>query len=298
MSSSLAKALDDSPNLRLHKVFGSLAWAESVLWDSTGSPDAFARLLASCSSISLDRSKAQEHQDVALKLLNQAHAIGRKSIGDYQTLKQAVQLAMENEAYANGLANLCGIHYFLRRLDAFSLDDQSLSRVIDSLKLFDQTDLLSTHESTIDALNACLGQLEARYPGIKQYTNCAMLETNVGQEFGLGPDQFAALRSALPADGELYLDTLRCIAGCLQKNLDTTETLQEARRLYSDSALAEYWIPVSNFIWDLQNSMEFDDDDENVWDEEDIYDYEDGGHGIKHVAKKLSTSNISVGFAR
>ncbi|KAI8326503.1 hypothetical protein GQ54DRAFT_294745 [Martensiomyces pterosporus] len=312
MSSSLSRALADAPNLRLHRVFKSLGWAESMLWCSTGHPDAFAKLLASCSSISYDRSSAPEHQSVALHLLSDAESASRKTrapgSSSRQTLEKAVLLASSNEAYAGGLASLCGIYYFLRRLDVFELDDTSLGGLTDALRLDQSGEQVeqasATHKDALDSLNACLGRLETKYPGIKLYTNCAMLETNIGQEFGVGLEPFAVLRNALPGDGELYLATLRCIVDCLQRNLGTTQTLHEARRLYTGS-LDQYWVMASNFIWELQDGMSFGhelDDDEYLWEDEEFARFEDAGgyEGIdegKPAVKELRAADIPVGVA-
>ncbi|KAI9501886.1 hypothetical protein GGI25_000232 [Coemansia spiralis] len=238
-----------------HSVFRSLSWAEVVVWDATALPDAFASLLSHCSNIAHDREHVAEHQFAALATLDIFDSV--KSMYDADgpdVLRKAIQIAVADDGFANVFGSICDTYYFLRALDVFGLDNQSFDGIVALLKLdeHDDTAIPYTHSEIVALLNTYLHKLESKYPGIKQYATCVMLETNVEQEFGACRELLYAFRSELPADGDLYMNTLRCIADSMHENIDMEQLIERVRSLY-DGSLSEYWPSALNFIWELYN---------------------------------------------
>ncbi|KAJ1642007.1 hypothetical protein LPJ64_006099 [Coemansia asiatica] len=251
--------------LELQKVLKSLEWVDGVIWDLTGLPDAFVSLLMHCSEILRDAANAHAHLGAAFELLDIAEPAKSKYDAEGpDVLRSAIKLAVDDRVFASNLASLCDTYYFLRSLEIFSLDKQSFDKLVGLLKLDDAaledaSAYSHTHTEVIDSLNAYLGQLEAKYPGIKLFANCVMLEANIMQEFGTNFEQLFALRSILPQDGELYMATLRSVVDSLHENLDAAGMIANVRYLYED-AEPEYWEAVSNAIWELQNGPDADND--------------------------------------
>ncbi|KAJ2892058.1 hypothetical protein IWW38_003362 [Coemansia aciculifera] len=239
----------------MYKTFKSLEWVEGVVWDLTGLPDAFLGILLHCKSIAHDQENADAHQAAALELLSIADpAVSLFDANGPQVLRQAIGAAMANADFAATLAGMCDSYYFLRSLDVFALDEGSVGKLVDLLCLGgDQNDAAHTHADVARALDACLLQLESKYPGIRHYANCAMLEANIIQEFGTSYEHLYSLRSLLPPDGDLYVATLSCIVSCAQKNMACAEIIGEARALFAESP-AEHWACACDFICELQGS--------------------------------------------
>ncbi|KAJ1951180.1 hypothetical protein EC988_004119 [Linderina pennispora] len=243
----------------LYQAYKSLIWADQALWGATSAPDAFGHLLALSSGIAYAPAS---HRPAFVPALKQTLDISKQpATPERTTLERAWSQAAKDHTYAVGLANLCGTYYFLRRLTPFNLGDQDLGKLISALQFDDMA-----NDDTVDALDACLGQLEPMYPGIQLFVNFARLETNIMQECGLGLEPFDTLRGALPQDGELYFNTLQCIVGCLQKNAGITQMLSETRKLYADS-LIEFWSAASSLVWEINDAaaaayaQQFDDDE-------------------------------------
>ncbi|KAJ2604323.1 hypothetical protein H4R99_001881 [Coemansia sp. RSA 1722] len=249
----------------LQSVLKSLEWVDGVIWDLTGLPDAFVSLLMHCSEISRDTANARAHLAAACELIDIAEPAKSKYDADGpDVLRSAVELAVDDKAFASNLASLCDTYYFLRSLDAFSLDKQSFDKLVGLLKLDDTVPedasaYIHTHAEVVDSLNAYLGQLEAKYPGIKQFANCVMLQANIVQEFNTNFEPLFGLRSILPQDGELYMDTLRSVVDSLRQNMGAAEMISSARHLY-ENAEPGYWEAVSNAIWELHNGSDADND--------------------------------------
>ncbi|KAJ1802275.1 hypothetical protein LPJ75_006234, partial [Coemansia sp. RSA 2598] len=239
-------SLPETASLELQSVLKSLEWVDGVIWDLTGLPDAFVSLLMHCSEISRDAANARAHLTAAFELLDIAEPAKSKYDADGpDVLRSAIKLAVDDEAFASNLASLCDTYYFLRSLEIFSLDKQSFDKLVGLLKLDDTapgdaSTYIHTHTEVVDSLNAYLGQLEDKYPGIKLFANCVMLEANIVQEFGTNFEHLFGLRSILPQDGELYMATLRCVVDSLHRNMDAAEMIAQARHLYED-AEPEYW---------------------------------------------------------
>ncbi|KAJ2792070.1 RNA export factor gle2 [Coemansia linderi] len=208
-------ATADEPGIDIYKTFKSLEWTEGVVWDLTGLPDAFLGILMHCRGISNDHEYAKAHHAAALELLGVTNpAISLFDTNGPHVLGQAIKAAMDNAEFATTLAGVCDSYYFLRSLDVYDLDESSISELVDLLGLGDQGgDFECTHADISGALDACLSRLESKYPGIKRYANCVMLEANVTQEFGASYEHLYSLRSELPPDGDLYMATLSCIDG-------------------------------------------------------------------------------------
>ncbi|KAJ2394644.1 hypothetical protein GGI23_004609 [Coemansia sp. RSA 2559] len=242
-----------------HSVFKSLEWIEGVIWDVTGLPDAFASLLSECSAVSRDHDCASEHTAAALSILDVVEPA--KSMYDASgpdALKEALETAANDATHAAMIGNICDTYYFLRALDVFSLDSASFERIVALLHPNEQdgaSSIAYTHAEILAMLNTYLHKLEPEYPGIKQYANCIMLEANVEQEFGACHELLYAFRSELPADGELYMSTLRCIADCVHDNVGMNQLTERVHSLY-DGSLSEFWPAALNFIWELYNGSE------------------------------------------
>ncbi|KAJ1842211.1 hypothetical protein LPJ73_005871 [Coemansia sp. RSA 2703] len=261
----------------LQTVFKSLEWVDGVTFDLTGLPDAFVSLLTHCSEISRDKDNANARLVAAYELLDITEPAKSKYDADGpDVLRNAIMTAIDDSEFASLLASMCDTYYFLRSLDGFSLDEKSFSDIVKLLRL-DETaapnaeSTSETHATVIDSLNAYLDKLETRYPGIKQFANCVMLEANIAQEFGTGYEHLYNLRSELPSDGKLYVATLHSIVDSVQKNLDTAHMIAAARSLYQDEN-AEYWSVVCNTIWELQNGSDADHD--YIDDDNDDYYYD------------------------
>ncbi|KAJ2521911.1 hypothetical protein H4217_001087 [Coemansia sp. RSA 1939] len=248
-------SVDPSP----YGAFKSLEWIEGVVWDVTGLPDAFASLLSDCSAIARDRSHATQHVAAALEILDIVEPA--KSMYDPDgpdALKKAIDAAVVDPAYASMLGNICDTYYFLRALDVFGLDSKSFEGIVALLHPDEHDDTSSieyTHAEIVAMLNTYLNKLESEYPGIKQYANCIMLEANVVQEFGACHELLYAFRSELPTDGDLYMETLRCVVDCVQENLDMEQLTERTHALYEGS-LGEFWPAALNFIWELYNGSD------------------------------------------
>ncbi|KAJ2552095.1 hypothetical protein EV175_003445 [Coemansia sp. RSA 1933] len=251
--------MSSSTEPSLHSVFKSLEWIEGVVWDVTGLPDAFSSLLSECSAISRDHDHCSEHTASARAILDIVEPA--KSAFDASgpdALNEAIETAANNDAYATMVGNICDSYYFLRALDVFSLDSNSFEKIVALLHPNEQADaspVTYTHAEIVATLNAYLHKLESEYPGIKQYANCIMLEANVEQEFGACHELLYSLRSELPADGDLYMHTLRCIAECVQENVGMEQLTERAHSLYGGS-LGEFWPATLNFIWELYNGSD------------------------------------------
>ncbi|KAJ2490309.1 hypothetical protein IWW37_003266 [Coemansia sp. RSA 2050] len=256
-------ATADKPGVDVYKAFKSLEWAEGVVWDLTGLPDAFLGILLHCRGLYNDQENAKAHQAAVLELLGvTAPAISLFDTSGPQALKQAIKTAMTNAESASTLAGVCDSYYFLRSLDVFDLDESSISELVDLLRLDDQGGGFEcTHADISSALNACLGRLESKYPGIRHYANCVMLEANVAQEFGASYEHLYSLRSELPPDGDLYMATLSCIVACVQKNMTCEQMVAETCALF-DKSLPERWASACGIICELLCS---DHADESVY---------------------------------
>ncbi|KAJ1947686.1 hypothetical protein GGF37_000270 [Kickxella alabastrina] len=249
----------------LLSIFKSLEWVDDNIWDLTGLPDTFVNLLLYCGDICRDKANTQVHFMAASELLSIAdRPKSSYDIDGPAALKNAIKLATNDPVVASSLASLCDTYYFLRSLVIFELDEQSFTKLVELLKI-DGADgqdeaPACTHADVVNSLDAYLGQLEAQYPGIKVFANCAMLEANIAQEFGAGYKLLYGLRYELPADGELYMATLRCIVDSIRQNADVMEMIVNARCLYQ-GLLSEHWVAACNAIWELQNGHDSADQD-------------------------------------
>ncbi|KAJ2866417.1 RNA export factor gle2 [Coemansia aciculifera] len=249
------------PGVDVYKTFKSLEWIEGVVWDLTGLPDAFLGILLHCRGVFNDQENAVAHQAAALELLCITDpAVSLFDTNGPQVLKHAIEAARVNAKFAATLAGMCESYYFLRSLDVFELDESSINELVDLLCLGDhgESDAECTHADISSALDACLRQLEAKYPGINHYANCVMLEANVTQEFGTSYEHLHGLRSELPPDGDLYMATLSCIVACAQKNMACEQMIIEVRTLFAESS-SEHWACAFSFICELQSSDQVDD---------------------------------------
>ncbi|KAJ2797664.1 hypothetical protein H4S07_005890 [Coemansia furcata] len=256
-------ATADESGVDVYKTFKSLEWVEGVVWDLTGLPDAFLGILLHCRGVACDQANVVEHKTAALELLCIADpAVSLFDTNGPQVLKQAIEAAISNAEFAATLAGMCDSYYFLRSLDVFSLDESSVGELVELLSLDDRgEDSEPTHADISGALDACLCRLEIKYPGIRHYAKCVMLEANITQEFGTSYEHLYSLRSELPLDGDLYMATLSCIAACAQKNMTCEQMIIEAQALFTGSS-SEWWACACTFICEIQ-----DDDpvDHNVY---------------------------------
>ncbi|KAJ1950246.1 hypothetical protein FBU59_000768 [Linderina macrospora] len=279
----------------MHQVYKSLVWTDQVLLGTTGTPYAFESLMGMSSGLAYapieERPAFMGAFRVTLDLSEQPITPERT------TLESALYQATTDYNYAFSLSSLCRIYYFLRRLTPFNLDDQSLDKLISTL----QSDDLAGDDTT-DALDACLGQLEAEYPGIKLFVNFVRLEANIMQESRLSLEPFDTLRAALPQDGELYLKTLQCVADCLQRNAGITQMLNEVRKLYDDSSLAEFWPAASGLVWEINDAaaadiQQFDDDeDDGEFGDDEFGTIDDDG--AKSIAESFHTAEMPAGIVQ
>ncbi|KAJ2327042.1 hypothetical protein GGI00_004571 [Coemansia sp. RSA 2681] len=238
----------------MYSAFKSLEWIEGVVWDLTGLPDAFLGILVNCRGIAYDQENAVAYQAAALELVCIADpAVSLFDDNGPQVLRQAIKVAMVNTEFAATLAGMCDSYYFLRSLDAFGLDESSFGELVGLLCLGEDQDAACTHADISRALDACLLRLERKYPGIRHYANCVMLEANVTQEFGTSYEHLYSLRSDLPPDGNLYMATLSCIVSCAQKNKTSMQVVSEARALFAEGN-SKHWARACDFICELQSS--------------------------------------------
>ncbi|KAJ2724884.1 hypothetical protein GGI07_001633 [Coemansia sp. Benny D115] len=255
--------MSEAKSPSLQSVLRSLEWVDNVTWDLTGLPDAFLGLLSHCSDICRDRANIATHFNAANELLGITD--NTKSSYDAEgpdALKAAIRLSAEDTEFSANLASLCDTYYFLRSLDGFALDEQSFGKLVSLLRLEEpegegKSVAINTHQEVRDSLDAYLEELESEYPGIKQHVDRVMLEANIVQEFDADYEQLFSLRSKLPSDSTLYLDTLRCILEGAQKNMNGSQIISEAHRLYQDSN-SEYWSVACGAIWELEHGRDGD----------------------------------------
>ncbi|KAJ2469051.1 hypothetical protein GGI02_003511 [Coemansia sp. RSA 2322] len=281
LTPATAEAPDD---VDMFHMFKALEWTEDVLWDLTGLPDTFADILLHCKGIFYDEHNALAHQAVALELLGFTNSA--KSLFDANgpdMLQRAIESATTSAVFASTLASISEAYYFLRALDAFALDDISVNELAKLLLLDDQGAVVAcTHADVASALDACLSRLDVKYPGIRLYANCAMLEANIAQEFGTSHEHLYSLRSELPVDGNLYMAILKCIIECARENMTCSQVVNKARCLFV-GAKSEYWPTVASFIFELQGDDDGDGVDDAI------------AHGINNMDISDAPSNaISV----
>ncbi|KAJ2162910.1 hypothetical protein GGF46_000293 [Coemansia sp. RSA 552] len=236
-----------------HAVFRSLQWVEDVVWDLTGLPDIFVSLLAQCSYIGQDSDNRPEYATEPLEILNLVRSADSKYDTDGPSMVEAaIKQAKADEGFAMELACLCNTYYFLRSMKSvFSLDEQEFDGLVGQLRPDRNADApLHTHADALGSLNLFLDKLEPKYPGIRHYASCIMLEANVVKEYGTTYEYLHGLRSQLPPDGDLYMATLRSIIESVHQNATVAQTMESAHALY-ENALPDYWTAASNGIWDI-----------------------------------------------